>query len=159
MPNEVDNTYGVCITADDFGVLAVDLSLLLEKQPSDEFPWAVNIFDLESFFYALRHKGWGPEEFCSYLDQRSKLHGRTANSDELELAGAFLKHGTLPQPPNDNTRLVIHPEYSDVFDELYAEQRGGPTASVSAQGPMQISDATAAFRAGGEQLANFVSWH
>jgi hypothetical protein len=49
----------VCLTRDDFGHLATNLSLLLEKDPAEPYPWAVNIWDLETLA-----DGW------EYLRQR-----------------------------------------------------------------------------------------
>ncbi len=117
-PDEVDVVFGVCVTADDYGVLATDLSLLLEKSDEDAYPWAVNAFDLEALLEGFALKGWDPEKFFAYLASRSKLHGHAHPSDELELAGMFLRHARLPEPRPD-IELWIDPEYAHIFDEIY----------------------------------------
>lgn len=152
-PSDVDRTYGICVTADNFGALATDLSTLLEKDAKDEYPWVVNIYDLETFFDALKRKGWGPAELLAYIDQRAHFHGHTSNSDELEFAGAFILHGNLCLPPRRGTHLVLDPHYADVFDAIDAERRGGPPADLSPRGEMVITDATDAIRAQGERLS------
>jgi hypothetical protein len=42
-----DQTFCVCVTRDDFGPLATNLALLLEKGEAEPYPWAINVFDLE----------------------------------------------------------------------------------------------------------------
>jgi hypothetical protein len=44
-----------CVTRDDFGPLATNLSLLLEKTPDDSFPWATNIIDLATIAEAWQY--------------------------------------------------------------------------------------------------------
>jgi hypothetical protein len=41
-----------CVTRDDFGPLATNLKLLLEKADGNAFPWGTNILD---FLHLLRH--------------------------------------------------------------------------------------------------------
>ena len=122
----IDKIYCICVTRDDFGVLSVDLSLLLEKDPDGPYPWAVNILDLESLIDAWEYFGWGPEKICDYVHDRSKLHGKVCTVDELEIAGFFIKHGGLHRIIEANAdRLFLTPDYSDVFDQIYKAQQGG----------------------------------
>jgi len=125
-PDEIDNTYCVCVSRDDFGALAADLSLLLEKAPEDPYPWAVNILDLENLVDAWDYFKWGPKQLCDYLDARRKLHGKVFTSDELEIAGHFVEHGGLHWLVEAKAdRLCLTPDYSDVFDRIYRARRGG----------------------------------
>lgn len=147
-PDAIARAFAVCVTADDFGALAADLSLLLEKDPSDPYPWAVNINDLEQFAEGLAMKHWGPVEFFAYLEQRQLLHGHVTVGDELELAGMFLRHGRLGQPPPGG-RLIVHPEYADIFDEIFKAKHGGPPADLSTNPDLVLrpeSDARSAIR-------------
>lgn len=128
MPQEIDSIYCICVTREDFGPLAVDLSLLLDKAKDDSYPWAVNILDLENLIDAWNYFGWGGEKFCEYLEQRERLHGRVLASDELEVAGFFIKHGSLNwilEAGGDS--CFLPPDYSDVFDQIYLTRRGGET--------------------------------
>ena len=51
-PSDIDKIYLICVTRDDFGALATDLSLLLEKEDSDSYPWVPNVFDLQALLGA-----------------------------------------------------------------------------------------------------------
>lgn len=122
----IGKVYCICVTRDDFGALSVDLSLLLEKDPDGPYPWAVNILDLESLIDAWEYFGWGPEEICDYVDDRSNLHGKVLTADELEIAGFFIKHGGLHWIIKANAdRFFLTPDCSDVFDQIYKAQQGG----------------------------------
>ena len=49
---DIDEVFCICVTADDYGALATDLSLLLEKTSDEAYPWAVNVFDLQALVAA-----------------------------------------------------------------------------------------------------------
>ncbi|QJT34350.1 hypothetical protein E4188_16445 [Aeromonas media] len=87
--------YCICVTRDDFGAMATDLSLLLEKDEDFAYPWAVNITDLEFMIDGLLHLDMNHEKFYQYLEQRRLIHGKVFGLDELEYAGAFLKYNGL----------------------------------------------------------------
>lgn len=143
--NEV---YSICLTADRFGIIGTNLTLLMEKGPDDKYPLAVNIFDLEAFIEGLLRKGWGPAEFCRYLQQRRALHGWAITADELDIAGMFLKFGTLEQllqAKREHPNSIIQLDnsgYADVFDEIYLEQHGGPLATLEPKSDMILTDLT-----------------
>lgn len=144
-PNNVSNIYCICITGDNFGSLGTDLSVLLEKDTSSDYPWAVNIVDLETFVGALKYRGWGPDNFCEYLDARHFLHGRVLSTDELEIAGVFIKHGTLePLSSVDGEKVILSHDLSNVFDDIYSEQHGGPKVDFSIDKSLIVTDVNAA---------------
>jgi hypothetical protein len=125
-PEEVEAFYTVCVTRDDFGPLAVDLSLLLEKEEDEPYPWAVNILDLQNLIDAWQYFGWGPHRLCEYLNDRIHLNGKLFASDEMEIAGFFVQHGTLTHLVKaEADRLHLTPDYSNVFDRIYEAQHGG----------------------------------
>ena len=113
----------VCVTADDFGPLARDMSLLLELNEDEIFPWAVMLNDLETFLHAFEKLKVPYSDLYNYLRDRATLHGRVESGDELELAGYFLRHRTLrPLDQGPRVRKQIDPSYSDIFDELFYEE-------------------------------------
>jgi len=127
----------MCVTRDDFGPLAIDLSLLLKKDKLAPYPWAINIIDLGTLLEAWGYLGWGPEKLCEYLDSRVLLNGRVFASDELEIAGFFIKHGglsTLLQGTYD--RAFIDPTYSSVFDRIYLARHGGEPVEYAPTEPI-----------------------
>lgn len=125
-PQDIDSTYYACVTRDDFGPLAVDLSLLLEKEEQDSYPWAVNIFDLEHLLDAWSYFNWPPDKLCEYLDTRLELHGKVFTTDELQIAGFFIIHGGLHHILSQETdHIFLAPNYADIFDKIYFAKRGG----------------------------------
>ena len=129
-----DAIHCICVTRDDFGPLAIDLKLLLKKDASDPYPWAVNVLDLDAILEALKVYRKGPPDFFRFLDERTNVHGRVICSDELEIAGFFLRHGTLlklPHGPNEIAQLVPH--YADVFDEICEARLAGRPAILPAR--------------------------
>jgi len=129
---DVTETHLVCITRDDFGVLAADLSFLLEKELDDPFPWAANILDLAYLIDTWQYFRWGPEELLCYLRDRRRLHGLVISSDELEMAGFFVEHGGLEHLLQRGAdRILLSIRYSDVLDKVYATAKGGPPVHYS----------------------------
>lgn len=139
-PNEVKQVYCVCVTRDDFGPLATDLSILLEKDHLEPFPWVIDIYSLETFFYTWKYFGWNPYKFCEYLNQRKNLHGKIVSGDELEVAGFFIRHGTLDyllkMYKEGVNKIVLNSEYSDVFDEVYYTKYGGKEVKIKTKPPV-----------------------
>jgi hypothetical protein len=138
---DLDAVYCVCVTANSHGPVAVDLSLLLEKDDSDQYPWAVNVNDLEATICAFERKGWGPEKFREFLEQRQRLQGKAFTDDELEVVGAFVLYGTLhPWMSRPEEKIFFQNGFSRVFDAIYEEQRGGPAPELEAKGPPRFDD-------------------
>jgi len=144
-PGDVDEVYCVCVTADEYGVLATDLSIFLERNSGEPYPWAVNAYDLETFFDAIRFRGWDASKWLQYLRERRQLHGRVHASDELEVAGVFIRNGSLePLLAAEGDLIVLGADMSNVFDEIFIERRGGPAAKLDPQGPLVFTDLRAA---------------
>ncbi len=100
-PGPAKEVFVICITGEFWGNVAIDLSLLLEKSEDAPYPWAVCIDDLEAFLRGLKARGRSPDHLLKFLRQRSKLHGRSFNEDELNTGGYFIEHGALLTLPND----------------------------------------------------------
>jgi hypothetical protein len=135
-PDEIEKVYCICLTRDDYGPLATDLSLLLEKEESDPYPWATNIYDLDTMVNAWNYFGWGSERFYEFLDERSVLHGKVFTTDELEFTGYFIKHGNYAELIEaDGDLLMLDNSYSDVFDRIYQAEKGGEAVEFNPTGP------------------------
>lgn len=129
LASEIDRIYCVCVTSDNFGPVATNLPLL-QKPSTEEFPWAVSYLDLETILNGFTFRGWGPDQLCNFLDQRLKLYGRLVASDELEPAGIYLKEGSLERLLSlDVDQVVLGPDTSQVFDEIWKEKNGGAKAN------------------------------
>lgn len=120
LPDSSKFLVAVCVTRDNFGALATNLSLLLEKNVDDSYPWAVNIIDLFNLSEAWSYFNWGLIEFRKYLEQRIMLHGKVFSDDELDYAGYFISHGDFSCAMKTQADfLQLNPKYSSVFDDIY----------------------------------------
>lgn len=128
-PEEHTECFCICLTRDDFGHLATNLSLLLEKASAEPYPWVVNIWDLEALADAWAFLGWDFNKLTEYLRQRQQVQGRVLGSDELEFVGSFIHHGSLDSGLKRGLDFVqLNPNYSDFFDELYDHLKYGAPA-------------------------------
>ncbi len=136
-PGEIDRIYSICVTRDNYGLLATDLSLLLEKEAPARYPLAINILDLDSLLDAFSYIKWGPEKLCEYMEGREEMHGRVSASDELDYAGFLISHGTFEKLlEKGRGGVFIYPDYSGVFDEIFYAKRGGETVSFDPTPPV-----------------------
>ncbi|WP_045688814.1 YecA family protein [Hymenobacter sp. AT01-02] len=148
-PHEHTECFCVCLTRDDFGHLATNLSLLLEKEPNEPYPWAVNIWDLEALVDAWKFLRWDFNKLTEYLRQRQRVQGRVLGSDELEFVGSFIHHDSLETGLERGLDFVqLNPHYSDFFDELYDHlKHGGPAPKQKLPEP-SVMDIHASLKAG-----------
>lgn len=138
-PDQSKLPVGVCVTRDNFGALATNLTLLLEKEADDSYPWVVNIIDLGNLAEAWSYFGWGPAELRKYLEQRILLHGKVFSDDELDYAGYFMRHGSFDSAIKARADLLLNPEESSFFDDLYRHLRlGGTTVTLKQTEPVRI---------------------
>lgn len=123
---QIKKIHCICVTRDDFGPIATNLKLLLEKDDDAPYPWVICITDLEFLADALLNLGHGIETIDAYLDQRLKLHGKVFGSDELEYFGCFLRHGGLQAYIEAKADLIpLNITDSDIFDDIHECIRNG----------------------------------
>ncbi|MDX2206060.1 MAG: SEC-C metal-binding domain-containing protein [Gemmatimonadales bacterium] len=148
-PAAIGRQYSLVITRDNFGPIATALAPLLDKKADVPYPWVANILDLKAIADAWEFLGWGTEEFEEYLRQRAPLNGRVIASDELEIVGYFLAHGSLEALQTaEADRVHLNPHYSDFFDQLYRHrQYGGPAPKIGTTPPVMM-DLAASLRMG-----------
>jgi hypothetical protein len=124
----IENIYCICVTRDDFGPVATNLALMLEKDPDVPYPWVVCITDLEYLVDAIVHLGQSVETLDTYLAQRPLLHGKVMGTDELEYFGAFLRHGGLHDYIAAQADFIpMDITESDILDDIHkCIQNGEP---------------------------------
>ena len=125
-PVIVEEVFVICVTGEYWGQVAIDLSLLLEKDEASAYPWAACVDDFETFLGGLKARGKSPNDFIEFLRQRAKLHGRFFSEDELNIGGYFIDHGVLPTSVSPNSMVMFTPENSSIFDEIFFESQGTP---------------------------------
>lgn len=91
-PARFHSVFSIVVTLERFGNLQTDLSLLLKKDKTDNYPWSVYIDDLEIFLLTLKHHRRNPQgKFIDFLRSRRLLHGHMFAIDELDICGYYLK--------------------------------------------------------------------
>jgi hypothetical protein len=115
----------ICATRDSFGILATDLSLLLEKDAQEPYPWCVNAIDLDTAAGAWKYFGWDGDRFLTFLRDRAAVQGRLQCGDELEAVGFFIRHGGLHHVRQAEGDFVwLTPNYSAIFDDIWKARSG-----------------------------------
>lgn len=137
-PHAVKRLFIFCVTRDDYGPLATDLSLLLQKHAAAPYPWAPNILALGHMIDGWLSLGFGADDFLAFIQSRIQLHHRVFGADELEFAGYYLRHGSMARLVNtEYDRVVLNPAYSDIFDEVYRSKHGGPPVKLVRTEPVE----------------------
>lgn len=134
----IDEIYSICITKDDFGVLATNLTLLLDKEDEAKYPLVINISDLKYLLDCLKYVGKDWSFFVTYLRERRLVHGKILSADELEFAGAFLKYGTLfftEEIHDRHTKIALDINESNIFDDIHFAQLEGVKFEVPSISP------------------------
>ncbi|MCU7247432.1 NERD domain-containing protein [Pseudomonas koreensis] len=126
--DQIENIYCICVTRDDFGPVATNLALMLEKDPDAPYPWVVCVTDLEYLVDAIVHLEQSVEMLDTYLAQRPLLHGKVMGTDELEYFGAFLRHGGLHDYIAAQADFIpMDITESDILDDIHkCIQNGEP---------------------------------
>ena len=112
-------TFSIIVNQNSFGQVQHDLSLLLEIDDDDVFPWAVKYDDLEIFLLTLIAQNKNPKMLVDFLMMRENLHGKLICSDELEVCGAFITKKLNPKSINYAEVITTTPEMGDLFDKQY----------------------------------------
>lgn len=122
---KIKQIFIIVVTAENMGVLATNLSYLLEKPEAEPYAWACNLYDLETALNGIIYKQGTINTFIQYLQEREEFHEYLVASDELEILGCFLENGGLQSLNASKDNIVgFDPDFSTVFDEIYFEKRG-----------------------------------
>jgi len=118
---DIKNVFINCITAEPLSFLAVNLSLFLDKPAHEPYPWASNLFDLETLIDGFDYLNKTPHDFLEYLKLREKYHQKFYTIDELEIAGFFLNKGEF-EKFIDCDKICFPPGMANIFDNIYIRQ-------------------------------------
>ncbi len=120
-----DKIFLIIVTADQFGLIASNLSLMLQKDESEPYPLCINLFDFETLIEGFIDLNYPSQKFFDYLIFREKYHKIFLTSDELEIAGSFIDGNNYENlSKEENARIVFSPDMSKIFDELYSKRIG-----------------------------------
>lgn len=90
IPTRQYKTYSIIVTLERFGHIQTNLAEMLIIDENANFPWCVNIDDLEAFLLTVAKQKNKIQSFLTFLEYRQNYHGHLVCSDELELCGSFL---------------------------------------------------------------------
>jgi hypothetical protein len=119
-----DNDFSIIVNLKSFGEIQTDLSLLLNVEDGNAYPWAVRFDDLEVFILILIAKRKNPDFFVDFLLLREDLHGKLICSDELEICGGYISGQIDNNMLEKEETIVTHPSLANIFDEQYKKGLG-----------------------------------
>lgn len=111
------------LTLNQFGSLAVNTMMLLEKEEQQPYPWVCNLHDFENIVEILQYLKKGPQDFVDYIIWRMQNHEKVLSSDELDIIeGYFLD----PQIRKNikNSVLFFPVNGPSLMDKIYFEKQG-----------------------------------
>jgi hypothetical protein len=116
--------YSIIVTLERFGVIQTNLEEMLIVNDNN-YPWAVNIDDLEAFTLTLCKRKNKIQSFLSFLQHRQNYHGHLICSDELELCGLFLKNEKeFIVNSRKNAVIATSPDLTKPIETSYREGMG-----------------------------------
>ncbi|SHM19985.1 hypothetical protein [Myroides odoratimimus] len=119
------NAFSIIVTLERFGQIQTDLSELLKIYDNDDYPLSICIDDLETFLLLLEKFGKNKSDLIEFLIIRQRLHGKIITADELEICGAiFLKEITLSKISKMESKIILTPDLTDIFDDTYDKGLG-----------------------------------
>lgn len=77
------------LTLNQFGGLAVNTSLILEKDADEPYPWVCNWHDFENIIEILEYLHKGSQDFIDYIVWRINNHANVLSSDELDVIEGY----------------------------------------------------------------------
>ncbi len=113
------------LTLNQFGGLAVNTSLILEKDVDEPYPWVCNWHDFENILEVLEYLHKGAQDFIDYLVWRVKNHANVLSSDELDVIEGYFLDPQLKESIK-STAAFFPPNGPSLIDKLYFEKHGIP---------------------------------
>ncbi len=120
----VEKIYIVLITIEDFGAIALNLSVLLQKPDEESYPFCCSIDNIELILEAFKYKGMPFKAFISYLSVRERFHVKYMSDDELEIAGYYLVYGEFGSEIEKIDKIGFTYGMSDIFNEIWYRKKG-----------------------------------
>ena len=114
----------VCATRESEGILSTNLTMLLQKEASDDYPYCVSIFELREMLEYIEEFAISSDMFIQYIKERRGVQGKAISDDELDIWGYFLRHKSLAGLALAPEEIVpVPPNYSSMFDKAYRERQ------------------------------------
>ena len=123
LPCRIENIYIVCLTGDYYPAVLAQLDDYLEKEPSDPFPLAISIFDLDVLSFYLSE----PNKFVDYIKLRTEKSAHLRAQSELALLGFHLC-GKLAMLEGPNAKMIDN-SFAQMIDENFPFVAGNRSSS------------------------------
>lgn len=117
----------IVLTLNQFGSLAVNTSLLLEKDEDQPYPWVCNWHDFENIIEILKYLNKAPKDFLEYMLWRIENHSKIMSSDELDIMEEYFLDSQIRQEIKKKI-VFISPVGPSLIDKIYFEKHGIPYA-------------------------------
>jgi hypothetical protein len=112
------------LTLNQFGNIAVNTSLLLEKENDQPYPWICNLHDFENIIEINKYLNKGTQDFIDYIVWRIERHKDIISSDELDVIEGYYFDKGIKNATNQS--LFFWPTGSRLIDKIYFEKQGIP---------------------------------
>lgn len=113
----------IVLTLNQFGGLAVNTGLILEKEDSQPYPWVCNWHDFENIIEILNYLEKKPEDFIDYICWRIEKHTHILSSDELDVIEQYFMN---PSIKKENGEIFFAPNGPNLIDKIYFEKHHIP---------------------------------
>lgn len=112
------------LTLNQFGNIAVNTSLLLNKEDDQPYPWICNLHDFENIIDINKYLKKGTQDFIDYVVWRIEHHKDIISSDELDVIEGYYFDKGIKNSTNQN--LFFWPTGPSLIDKIYFEKQGIP---------------------------------
>lgn len=115
----------IVLTLNQFGGLAVNMTLLLEKDEEQPYPWVCNWHDFENIIEILWYLNKTAQDFIDYLIWRIENHPNILSSDELDVIEGYFLNPQLKKNIKKSA-VFFPPNGPSLIDKIYFEKKGVP---------------------------------
>lgn len=113
----------IVLTLNQFGSLAINTMMLLEKEEQQPYPWVCNLHDFENIIEILNYLEKTHKDFINYITWRIDNHEKILASDELDVIEEYFLNPKLIKNIKNNI-LFFEPSGPSLIDKIYFEKKG-----------------------------------
>lgn len=113
----------IVLTLNQFGGLAVNTSLILEKDEDQPYPWVCNWHDFDNIIEILKYLNKSPQEFMNYILWRIDNHPKILSTDELDVVEGYFTDNQLKKNIKKSA-VSFPPNGASLIDKIYFEKQG-----------------------------------
>ncbi len=115
----------IVLTLNQFGGLAVNTSLLLEREDNQPYPWVCNWHDFENIIEIFKYLKKSCRDLVEYIVWRIETHSNILSSDELDVLDGYLLDKKVKGEARKKN-VFFAPNGPSLIDKIYYEKNGIP---------------------------------